>query len=1232
MSLLVILALAMVTLSKFETKKVKDSSSLHIARSNARIALMMALGELQKSLGPDQRISASSSILDEDPSTTDIDGVAHKNLLMVYDSWDTHLHAKKFLRDDNGKPTNSTISITDTYDTIGRHEKLFRRYLVSHEDTDTLKNLEAAIDSSIFNMDESNSVALVRPLSTSDPEYDASQDLRAGLIQVTTTSEKPSGSIAWAVVGRNLPSVSTYENESKLSGLAAESNEADSPRHYDVSTYEGASDIPDDPELYHKNLSLNELDINTTQSTGRRHFFKLTGGGSYSLLSNVRNSGLKKDLNLFLESDWGDFSSNNVHGKYKSATLSGATVEVPLCGIEAADAFAPSNPNIPPTSWRQLRDYYRLYRNDLNYAPGSVQWGGSSPSIDYLVSGDYMNPGWGNHHSQFKIPDTLGYHRSPVTARIIYLMGLSSKQDPADEDKLKLYMHVSPVVVLWNPFNVSLRVNEIPAVPPALPPFSDYSIQAAFDRAFSVEYLVRSTSPTGSTGVNVWREPAQDQGGVDNAGNHWDDIALTNGSNTGSNDVIFQPGEVRIFSMQKPVGAAGKIHLSPGFNNNVLFDETLKQELATIPKASLSATSFSLRFKKTIKKGLWGPPEVPLAYGSDTTAFGFESYGRIITSDGEAKKSLSITGSRGAKGGVIMDWFTRKGAQIVKNTPEESAKFPSPAAQPTSVALFGMSLKGVEEYDDPNTNLESAKPVANRTWLHANPTQHWRHLFKPNELKRTSFPYEIIYGTAVGNGVTEHLQSEGNNAFIGPSNGAAGVKHFTYQEIPVSPITSLAGFSGMRLTHGRPVSTSYETTTGLTFGPNTQHIAHWGAAFGCGVGNSFAHPMISGNQVYEKHSGFTNGNGSPVFEDHYDTLLLANDALYDDWFCSSIAPQTSPAYDLAKETNTVIDEFIDGSSELPNQRLKLHTAELNRSDIAAKFKGDDAYKTIASYLLLNAGFNINNPHPESWKALLHGLKKRQIPYIDATTGSRGISAPNQGLALSRFNLANSDLEGNDESDPASWTGIRYLTDPQIDKLAEEIAKQVKYRGPFLNMSEFVNRRLTEDRLGICGPLQAAIDHDDFDNNYSGDAGSGFTINGQFKSDTVDPANDPGYPFPLAARGSHYTGIPGYVMQADLLKAMGGTLTVRDDTFVIRAYGDARDSRGKIISRAWCEATIQRMPEYLAPDATDNSAEKPAYTSKVGNQPTRTALSDINRKYGRKFSIVSFRWLAPNEVN
>jgi hypothetical protein len=118
------------------------------------------------------------------------------------------------------------------------------------------------------------------------------------------------------------------------------------------------------------------------------------------------------------------------------------------------------------------------------------------------------------------------------------------------------------------------------------------------------------------------------------------------------------------------------------------------------------------------------------------------------------------------------------------------------------------------------------------------------------------------------------------------------------------------------------------------------------------------------------------------------------------------------------------------------------------------------------------------------------------------------------------------------------------------------------------------------------------------------------------------------------------GAPGYLTQADVLQTIGHQLTVRGDTFVIRTYGDARDASGRIVARAWCEAVVQRIPEYVAsrppgaPSAAagNNPLEPAAIPATNGFTYTaNSALLPVNQKHGRRFVVESFRWLNPSEV-
>ena len=57
------LALGFLSLASTELRSSSRGDQAGLAKANARLALMHAIGQLQRSLGPDQRISASAEIL-----------------------------------------------------------------------------------------------------------------------------------------------------------------------------------------------------------------------------------------------------------------------------------------------------------------------------------------------------------------------------------------------------------------------------------------------------------------------------------------------------------------------------------------------------------------------------------------------------------------------------------------------------------------------------------------------------------------------------------------------------------------------------------------------------------------------------------------------------------------------------------------------------------------------------------------------------------------------------------------------------------------------------------------------------------------------------------------------------------------------------------------------------------------------------------------------------------------
>ena len=261
---------------------------------------------------------------------------------------------------------------------------------------------------------------------------------------------------------------------------------------------------------------------------------------------------------------------------------------------------------------------------------------------------------------------------------------------------------------------------------------------------------------------------------------------------------------------------------------------------------------------------------------------------------------------------------------------------------------------------------------------------------------------------------------------------------------------------------------------------------------------------------------------------------------------------------------------------------------------------------------------MNSTSVQAWRAQLASLNALAYDPVSGNSGSANLNYP-----FSRFSRS----LGNSAQ---PWRGFRELTDTQINALAEAIVAQIRLRGPFLSLGAFVNRELrpdsadvVEDLRGLKGALQAAIDTVD----QAPVATQRINTHSAWLTDAsaVPASSSAGYdldalhgqPTPAFPVSSRNAGAPGNLTQADILAALGATLTARSDTFLIRTYGDVQNPvTGKVEGQAWCEAVAQRLPDYV--NSTDAAEAFPP------NHPD-------NRRFGRKFQIISFRWLSAEDI-
>ena len=400
------------------------------------------------------------------------------------------------------------------------------------------------------------------------------------------------------------------------------------------------------------------------------------------------------------------------------------------------------------------------------------------------------------------------------------------------------------------------------------------------------------------------------------------------------------------------------------------------------------------------------------------------------------------------------------------------------------------------------------------------------------------------------------------------------------------------------------------------------------------VGNSYA-PI--GNEDLMKPFEWPTGGRLGV-QPRGDTPFAANQALFDRYFFSGI--NFGKIADQKENISQVANEILKGEKNpMANPRVSFirNRDDLDRTDDVVREEFKDPNK-IARNFLYEGTFNVNSTSVEAWKAQLASLHKQYLS-ID------GKYVETDDFPIIRFmNLIGNKLGGNGSVADSSgdegqgWRWFRSLNESDIEELAKNIVEEVRLRGPFMSMADFVNRRLNSKKeYAYSGTLQAAIDKTSRINQSVGKA--------KDKPDTKYFPN-------LMPKGSpsKKAGAPGYLTQGDILSSLGAGMSVRSDTFTIRAYGDVFGLSGLPEARAYCEAVVQRLPDWVA-EEQDNvleNSDKTVFDALQVKKNYRSqgldndeyffekfernmSLKAVNRLLGRRYKIVSFRWLSPDEI-
>lgn len=1100
--LLVVIAVGMLGLSSVALRTSGHELAAREARANARLAMRMAIARLQEDLGDDRRITAGADLSDA--------GSAQPALTGVWDSW-----ASDHAEDPSARAVN--------LDSIKRTR--FRRWLVSHPDaaaptrTDFAATAPGADAVGLFSRARDGFDLAARPVAIGGN----------------------AGAFAWAV---------TQENTKARINLGV-GDTPQSPNHVihapirpNLALANALKHPEDDgwPLRPAKILSPAQTALDpaygttpATAGTLSRDFTTHAAG----VLSDVVRGGLKTDLSLAFELDDARFNANSWNGTpnpFRGGSAPGG--EVPL--------FKPVNSGGPVTATVE----FSSATNTHTFATGAV------PTFDTLRSHHrqylhlYQNEGvptaFQRHHaSRYWQPgQAAGVGVNPVFNRLMLFMSMWLDQDDI------MNVVLTPLVTLWNPYNVALEAPGYVIYPWIdFPVFVEWSVTPASGQPISTRY---------SLSGHVSRRVA---GGRQVPPYFF--LELTErGNGLTQIPVRLEPGEVRLFApvtrtpvryqrtaadsvrtlRMRPVGSPDELHTEGGF----ALRQTDGQE---------SSRNLGHRFRPG--------DTVRLTTEFDAARFHYlvtmEDAGRITRREPNLISEVQVYHGYGAQGRNMRFSTPVMGYHDLKQRPRPYGvleTFLKTAAQPGQLSDLMLTVNPRQRY------IYAMLSGGDFTT-----GPHYQSSFRP-------------IADIIGAGL--QVTPDGRRSFHGATNDVgSGRDRLAFFELPREAPISLAAFQ-----HADLVDSAF--------------------APGHAFANAWASPYVPSTQAARLmptasstgRETFTPSPGLAV----YDHSFLLNHALWDGYFLSSIGPvverrsmRGSPnvhngvIVNERRGIDEVVRAWLDDPVENPlrNPRFTPHRGSAVDSEIVARLGAPDGALHAASHMLVEGTFNINSTSVEAWVAVLASLRDQAIVIEDLRAGGNGTHTADGATPFPR--KAAPQGAANDP-----WGGFRQLDDAQLRALAGEIVAEVRARGPFLSLGEFVNRRLGVGESALKGALQAAIDR------------SG--VNRDFR---IQPFATDAFPYSSnISEAFTGAGLPGWLTQGDLLNGLGPVMTPRSDTFVIRTMGESGGPGPRV--RVFAEAVVQRTPEWLDPS-------QPA-TTRIG------ALNPVNARFGRRFQVVAFRFL------
>lgn len=1166
MVLLTVLVVGLLSLSSLTLRAGQAGEARAEAQANARLALMLALGELQSSMGPDQRVSARASALDERAS--------EPNLTGAWQSWHW----------DPGSGANPSYS---------DKTKGFKGWLVSTPQP------EDRLEQNLASSSLKDPVWLINPATTGTPSGTSlGASLRADRVRVNTDSR--TGGFAWAVMDESQKAPFHLKKD-------LPTDDGEKIARYLAPDRARAEEVipalsPDTLTEPAKVVSLQSAVVAVGQEKGKQLLSYQQDLTPYSmgLLTNVVDGGLMTDLTPLFE------SSVNLASSSALDSIS------PYPKSVAGDSLANAGANGAPT-WDYLRSHYSLHKK---IAAGTAASG--APTIR-LATADLRPSTTGINQApteerlmpviaKLQIMFSIATHYSHIPERVQFY---NDKGEPKGNTNYGApHLIYDPVVTLYNPYDVAIELQRLRVRiwdPPVLLGFQKNGIWLRSEFAQS----------NGNGFMNLARFQIDNEH-LDGARRYFNLVLGGGTPNSYAGRIRLEPGEVKVFSPRVETNWTWGLETADPWNPRSFFDWKRDSKFGEQDNRTKNQMGIEAIPGWDPRAGLQTDH---LSYGSgrpDSTRYPFE----IANNWNGGWLGIKLTDSftAQAKAGISASQPTFEVDLLAGNVADTSRDL-----------LRTYKFRFANPTDEMSENPQ--KPIISRTFLvkdllqtpgDKSPGGKTPFAILSMTAKTTVDPLDNampwLHNHPVVEG-TDQDTSKVNNALDAYDVRLQEVSDFnTFPGIEMDPDTK-RGFYGASSTANRGVSNvpmfrvplmpaaslGDLIPANLVSGAKLPRVTH---AFG----NSRSHPLIPTGGVTQASPA---GLGGLMLDHSY----FLNDALWDRYFFSTAADYPDG---LLKGTNrlSLLQDFFKGDRTLLNPRftpllLGSGSPEQQAKDLDGLSPEDMSHK-MASAIAIEGPFNVNSDSVSAWKAMLSSLRdaeligwtKRTMTPNDKTAFPR-MSLPIAGDGEAAANSGTLDVQGQ-----VRWAGVRALTDDQIDKLANAIVEQIRLRGkedkaPFTTLGEFVNRRIGgSGGLHVnSGLLQTAIARTQInDNANQKDSKTLTTAAGSMK----------GLISPSARTGFSAEGAPSTLTQGDLLMALAPVITVRGDTFRIRAYGESRNKDNEVVSKAWCEAIVQRMPEYL--DSKDLPEIK-----------TDKLQSNANKNFGRRIDIVSFRWLSPDEV-